>query len=427
MKLSTAKGTRDFAPEEKIIRQEVVGTFKRIFEIYGYNPLETPLIERYDTLGAKFAAGDASDALRETFKLTDQGKRELGLRFDLTVPFCRFVGMNSNMKMPFKRYQMGPVFRDGPIKLGRYRQFDQCDVDIVGSSNPLSDAEILMVVDSFFKALGMPVLIEVNNRKILNTILDYAGVEEQKRFEAMISIDKLKKIGEKEVKKELKQRGLKDGQIKKIIKCFVKAKNNKATLAGLKKIIKCEDGLKQVVEILGYLSVAGVKDVVFEPTLARGLAYYTGPIFEVFLKKSEIKSSVAGGGRYDKMIGQYLGTNKQFPATGISFGVDVICEALKLKRKMVKKSVADVFVIPIGTLKESLKIAQELRSKGIKVDMDIVGKGISKNLNYANSLNIPYVIFVGEDEVKKKKVKLKNMQSGKEKLLAVSGVIKELK
>ncbi len=429
MKLSTAKGTRDFPPEEKIIRQEVVETFKKVFEIYGYNPIETPIIERYDTLAAKFASGEASDALKETFKLKDQGDRELGLRNDLTVPYCRFVGMNANMKMPFKRYQMGPVFRDGPIKLGRYRQFDQCDVDLVGSNNMVSDAEILLIVDSFFKAIDLPIFVELNNRKILEAILDYADVNEKQRFEAMIAIDKLKKIGEAGVKKELKERKIKDDQIKKILECFVKGKNNKDTLKKLKSILnsdKAKEGLKEVEEILDYVEAAGFKDVIFEPTLARGLAYYTGPVYEAYAKKSKITSSLAGGGRYDEMIGKYLGSNKEFPATGISFGVDVICEVMKLRRKTIQKSVAQVFIIPIGTTKESLKIAQQLREKEIKVDMDIVGKGISKNLNYANSMNIPFVAFIGEEELKQGKVKLKNMETGKEELLSISDVTKRL-
>ena len=425
MELQNAKGTRDFSPEEKIIRDEIVETIKSVFEMYGFNPIETPILERYDTLAAKFAAGEGSDALKETFKLKDQGNRDLGLRFDFTVPFCRFAGMNPNMKMPFKRYQLGDVFRDGPLKKGRYRQFMQMDTDLVGTKSVLADAEMLSLAATVFDKLGFAVRIELNNRKILNSIMELASIPEEKRFDVIISIDKLAKIGADGVKKELEGKGYKKEQIEKLIGCFKKEKDNRETLANIKKILD-NDGVKEIEDMLDYLEQFDVV-VDFNPSLARGLAYYTGPIYEAYLKDSPITSSVAGGGRYDEMIPAYLNTKKEFPATGISFGVDVIIDAVKERRKFTKRSLVQCYVIPIKTIKESIKIVQQLRKAGIKADFDLSGKGISKNLDFANAYKIPFVMFVGEEELKQKKVKLKNMESGEEALVSVEDAVKKIK
>ena len=184
MELQLPKGTRDFAPEEKIARDKVVNILKDVFELYGFAPLETPVIERFDVLSSKYAGG--AEILKETFKLKDQGNRELGLRYDLTVPMCRFVGMNPNIKMPFKRYQIGEVFRDGPIASARYRQFTQCDVDVVSSSSMATDAEIVSLIYAAFKKLDFEVTIKVNNRKLLNDILDYCGIEKEKQEAAIL-------------------------------------------------------------------------------------------------------------------------------------------------------------------------------------------------------------------------------------------------
>src|SRR3989338_8974335 len=179
MKLQTARGVQDVPPEEKIVKNQVVDTLKEMFELYGFAPLENPILERYETLAAKFAAGEASDALKEIFKLKDQGDRDLGLRFDLTVPLARYIAMNPNLKMPFKRYEIGPVFRDGPIKAGRMRQFWQCDLDIIGSSSMVADAECLALLENGFDQLGIDVIIKVNNRKLLNGILEQVGITDK--------------------------------------------------------------------------------------------------------------------------------------------------------------------------------------------------------------------------------------------------------
>ena len=397
---------------------------RTVSELCGFLPLETSVLERYETLAAKFAAGEASDALKEIFKLKDQGDRNLALRFDLTVPFSRFIAMNPNLKMPFKRYEIGPVFRDGPIKLGRTREFWQMDIDTAGTSSMLADAEILSMVDAVFKELQLDVIIKVNNRKILNGILEQSEIKDKEVV--ILSIDKLNKIGKEGVTKELLTKGCTQQQIATLFQII----DLNISLEELKnKITNKEgiEGLTELEELFSYLKIMNITTVSFDVTLARGLAYYTGPVFEAYLKKGAITSSLAGGGRYDDLIGNYLGGAKKIPAVGISFGLVPIIQTMKERKELLKKSPTKVYVIPISTLTESLSLVQNLRTNKISADIDLTGKGISKNLDYANSYSIPYVIFLGEDELKKKKYKLKDMNTGEENLLTLTALKKKLK
>ena len=424
MELQTAKGVRDIPPAEKSLKNQVVKTLTEVFELYGFQPLETPILERYETLAAKFAAGEESDALKETFKLKDQGDRDLGLRFDLTVPLARFIAMNPTLKMPFKRYEIGRVFRDGPIKLGRYREFWQCDADIVGSPSLLADAECMSVIDAAFKTLDLPIIIKVNNRKLLNGILGQAGMD--KRTEAIVALDKLDKIGADGVAKELEQRGYTNSQISKALSLV----QENVTLNQLKKSLTTEEGregIAELEELFRYCRGLKITSFRFDASLARGLAYYTGTVFEAYLKKSKITSSLAAGGRWDAMIGKFLGGNRDIPAVGFSFGLEPLMDALKLENKVPLKPSVTVYVLPIGTEKESLQLVQELRTQGIPASMALGKKGVSKNLEYASTLGIPYVAILGEDELKKKKVLLRDMRSGTEQLLAVKSIIRKLK
>jgi len=423
MELQTARGVSDVAPEEKIVQNKVVDTIREVFELYGFMPLETPIIERYETLAAKYGAGAGSDVLKETFKLKDQGKRDLGLRFELTTSLARYIAMNPNLKMPFKRYEMGPVFRDGPIKAGRVRQFWQCDIDTIGTNSMLAEAEILSVVQTVFSKLGLEVVIKINNRKLLSGILDQAGIK--KKEEAIISIDKLEKIGVKGVSAEMTEKGFSKKQIKDIFSLIKEG----IKLSELKKLLKDEEALVSIAELeelFSYLKEMKVK-VNFSVELARGLAYYTGTVYEVFAKKSGVTSSLAAGGRWNNMIGKFIGGDNEVPAVGVAFGLVPIMEVLKEKGDFAQKTNTKVYVVPINTVKESLQIVQELRTNGVKADFSLGKKGVSKNLQYANTLGIPYVIIIGEDELKQNKVLLRDMNSGTEQLLSVEQVIKKLK
>jgi len=428
MKLQNAKGTRDFLPEEKIARQELIERLKTIFELYGFSPLETPALEMYEILASKYAGGE--DILQETFRLKDRGGRDLALRYDLTVPFSRVVGMNPQLKMPFKRYQIDKVWRDGPMGLGRYREFWQCDVDVVGSKSMIADAEILSIADTVFKEFGLKVEILVSNRKLLNGLIDSVGIKTDKA-PVILAIDKLRKIGREGVKEELKKIGLSEFTSERILETFDVTGSNEEIIAKVKGLLKDSkeglEGVKEIEELLMYLKLFGV-DVKIDISLARGLMFYTGPVFETYLIDSPIKSAVASGGRFDKIIGKFLESKEEFPATGISFGLDRIYDALGAEGKLKpRKTVTEAFVIGIEQIEKAISIGQELRNKGVKTEIDIVGRNVRKNMEYVNAKGIPFVVFVGPEEEKQNKVKLRNTSTGEEMLLSLEEACKVIK
>ncbi len=383
--MTTPKGMNDYLPEEQILKQQVLDALRQIFEKYGFSPLETPALEKYDTLTVKGAGG--TEVGKEIFTLKDRGGRKLGLRFDLTVPLARVVASNPNLPLPFKRYQMEKVWRQ---EFGtRTREFWQCDVDTIGSSDPLSDAEMLSITQDVFKTLGIKVNIKFNSRALIRKVLNQVNIPEKDQVLLIMEIDKLDK-GTGDVPP-------------KVLRAIEMAKvTDEPYLAELSKLLK----------------KLGVR-AEFDATLARGLEYYTGPIFEVV--SEEYKYSLGGGGRYDKLLKQLGG--RDLPATGISFGVTRICEVLS-KKLQKKKTITQLFVVPIaGTKLEAAKLAIELRNAGIKTEVDLASRSPSKNLAYANRLGIPYVLFVGPEELKKNKFKLKDMNSGKESLLTIRQLI----
>ena len=424
LELQLARGFRDFPPAEKILRDNVISIIKEAFEIYGYSPLETPTIERLDVLEAKFGAGDDSDAVSEIYRFKDQGKRDLGLRYEFTFALARFIGMNPQTKLPFKRYQIGSVFRDGPIKAGRYREFYQCDVDVVGVSSVIADAEIISLLSFVFKKLNLDVVIEVNSRKLLEDIIDIVNISEEKKITTIITIDKLKKIGEKEVKKELISKGISEEKCNKLLNILLVEGSNLEKLEKIKSIIgNSKKGIEELTELFLYLENFKV-DYLFLPSLARGLGYYTGPIYEVFLKDNKIMdSSIAGGGRWDNMISKYLNQEgSSFPATGVSFGLEPIMEVIKKRDGIGTLTTAKLLVIPIGkeNINSAITMTQKIREQNIPTIIDLMNKSVSKNLDYADKLKIPFVGFLGNDEIKENKIKIKNLLTGKEELLDVS-------
>lgn len=419
MKLERARGTKDFSGEEALQRQQIVSALRSVFELYGYNPLETPILEKFETLASKYAGG--AEILKETFKLKDQGGRELGLRYDLTVPMCRFIATNPNLKMPFKRYQIGEVFRDGPLKLGRYREFAQCDVDIVGVKSMAADAEMIAIAQDIFQRLQLNVVIRVNSRKLLNGIVATAGIKAEKAETTILTLDKLEKLGQAAVEKELEGKGIPAASAKKLMALVtVKGSNSEKTkkLETETSSSEGKEGLKELQELFSNLEDSG--NVEFEPSLARGLAYYTGTVFETFLKKSEITSAVAAGGRYDRMIGNFVGGNREYPAVGISFGLDIIEDALGMEKKERRKTTTSAYIIPIKAFAEAQKIASQLRKNGINTDIDLNNRDVKKNLEYAAAAGIPYAVLIGEKEVKSGKVTLRDMKTGKEETVTVA-------
>ncbi len=382
--IDTVKGFKDFTGEEAKKREKIREILVKTFLLYGFEPAETPVIEREE-----FVRGDNEDdeAVSDIFKLQDKGKRNLALRYEFTFQLKRLA---QNKKLPYKRFSVGYVFRDEPVTGNRFRQFTQCDIDTVGSSIK-DEAEILAVTSQALKKLGIEFTINFNNRKLMNEILDSEGIKNKE--EAIREIDKLDKLSREEVKNNLKKYNA-----EKIVNLF----ENKESF------FKKYSFYKEISELKEYCAMYGT-EINFLPILARGLSYYNGSVFEI--KTKEMKETICGGGSY---------AVNGISATGISFGL----ERLSMLAKLPDIN-NEILIISIGQDKEAIKLGGELRKNLIPV-VQMYGKP-SKALEYANSYAIPFVIFVGEDEIKKKKFKLKDMVAGKEEFLSIKEVISKLR
>lgn len=404
MKLQNVKGTNDSLPNSEVVRRRVINTLTDTFEKYGYLPLDTTILCYYDLLASKYAGG--SEILKEVYTLKDQGDRELGLRYDLTVPFAKVISMNAgkDITLPLKRYEVGKVFRDGPVKTGRAREFYQCDVDVCGIKGSYIEAEMLAMTVSCYKKLGIDVDIEVNNRKLLQGFIVDAGIEESLTSKVILSVDKLAKIGEDGVKKELSDYDIEEKKLDKLFSHF------KYSINDLDKLdIDNEyflEGRDEIKELFGYIEGLGITECNFIPYLARGLEIYTGSVWEVFDSKKRITSAIGGGGRYDKIITNFIDDGNEYPAVGISFGIVPICEILE---KEDSKSLYDVLIIPMDTNLESLKLANSLREADIKVMIEMNKRKVKKVLESASKNNVPYVIILGENEVNTGMIEIKDM------------------
>jgi histidyl-tRNA synthetase len=429
-KFQAPRGTRDFLPEEMIKREFVINTLKKVFEDYGFSPFETPAFENFELLAAKGSGGDTIRDQIYCFK--DKSNRELGLRFDLTVPMARVVANNPQLPKPFKRYCISRAWRYEEIRKDRFREFWQCDVDTVGSSNMEADTEILAVAVYSLKVLGFKKFcVKLNNRKILSGLMDLVNVPGKKKFDVFRAIDKLEKFGEDTVKDELKKAGLKQNQIRELFKLIMIEGSPEEVIKKGEKILQNaigSQGLNELKEIVKFSRGYGFTDkIVIDFSLARGLDYYTGPIFEIVDTSVKNIGSLAGGGRYDDLIELFGG--KPTPATGISLGIERIIEVMK-QEKMLKlpKTNVKVFVANVNeeVKNDTIKIAQELRSNGISCQVDLMNRSLSKQLEFANNLGVPYVIVVGPKEMKKNKFKLKEMELGKEQELRLEKIIKKI-
>ncbi|CAM4007666.1 MULTISPECIES: histidine--tRNA ligase [Bacillus cereus group] len=421
MEMKNVKGTKDYLPEEQVLRNKIKRACEDTFERYGCKPLETPTLNMYELMAYKYGGGD--EILKEIYTLQDQGKRELALRYDLTIPFAKVVAMNPNIRLPFKRYEIGKVFRDGPIKQGRFREFIQCDVDIVGVESVIAEAELMGMAFELFRTLNLDVQIQYNNRKLLTGILESINIPTELTNDVILSLDKIEKIGIDGIRKDLQNRGIIEETVEIIcdtvqsciefdITDFEKAFNN--TLV--------TNGVNELQQLQQYLLALGIKEsTIFNPFLARGLTMYTGTIYEIFLKDGSITSSIGSGGRYDNIIGAFRGDNMSYPTVGISFGLDVIYTALQKQETIA--STADLFIIPLGTELQCLQIAQKLRATtSLKVELELAGRKLKRALNYANKENIPYVLIIGEEEITTETVVLRNMKEGTEVKIPLSSL-----
>lgn len=424
MELRNVKGTTDYSPKEQYIRNYISDTLKSVFEKYGFKPLQTPLLCYYDLLALKY--NEDNDILKEVYKVTDQGNRNLALRYDLTVPFAKYIAMNPNTRLPFKRYEIGEVFRNGPVKLGRDREFIQCDVDSVGIEGQLVEAEFVALYVEAYKKLGIDVVIKYNNRKFLSGIIIEAGISEALVTDTITIIDKFEKMTRPELEKEFQKIGLNNKQIEKLFMYLnmnadelIKIENSNETLT---------EGIQELETLKQYITELGLLEYVqFSPSLARGQEYYTGTVYEVYVKDGSITSSIGGGGRYDKMITDFIGNGMKYPAVGVSFGLNVIYEILKDRKEFSEKALTDIFIIPMGTEIQCLKIAQDLRNAGYKVEVEMKNKKMKKALDYANNENIPYVLILGEDELTNNCITLKDMNNKTQEQINLDNLAEKIK
>lgn len=438
---SIPKGTRDFGPEEMAKRNYIFNTIKDVFALYGFQQIETPAMETLHTLMGKYGeegdkllfkvlnSGDYLNKISDE-ELTDRNALRLatklcekGLRYDLTVPFARYVVMHRDeLQLPFKRYQIQPVWRADRPQKGRYREFYQCDADVVGSDSLLNEVELMQIVDTVFTRLGVRVQIKINNRKILAGIADVIGASD-KIVDITVAIDKLDKIGLESVNAELRDNGISDEAIEKLQPIIALQGTNEEKLSVIRNVLETsETGLKGVKElsvILNTLKAVGLKnEIQLDLTLARGLNYYTGAIFEVKALDTPM-GSITGGGRYDNLTGIF--GMPGLSGVGISFGADRIYDVLNALDLYPEEAVGatQLLFINFGERETAycLPIVAQARAAGIRTELFPDAAKMKKQMNYANAKHIPFVAIAGEDEINASKITLKNMVTGEQQLV----------
>ena len=502
-----AKGTRDWYGSDTILRNRIRTTLGNVFERYGYDRLETPMIERLDALAFK----GGGEIQKEVFRLTDQGGRDLALRFDQTVPLARYIASVQDIKFPFKRYAIGEVFRDGPTQpdQGRYRIFTQCDVDVLGVAEMSAEAELFALAQDAFRELGLGgVDVNINNRKLLDGLLDYAGVVPESRLRAIVTLDKFDKIGRTGVEKELAElrsfespQGIPDSSLSEVINAYRADPRNFMNNAEVKRVItgsvgldgladlsskladvridvaegagiianykfsgasiitpesvekilaiseavggneevfariekvvssvRGKEGLAEVRKLLDYSKTMGFDFIKLNPLLARGLNYYTGTTLEVYLQDRTLcQSAILAGGRFDNMVGEFRGNGEEIPAVGFSFGLERLAMVLGAKEN-IPKTVRQLYVVPIkNTTDRCLKVCHDLRNQGINVDMPLSPIKVGKAVTYAVEQGIPFVGFIGEDELEKGTIRIKNLETATQEDVLISEVGKKLR
>ena len=399
------KGTRDLLPSEMRKLNYVVSAVEKVFQKYGYEPVDTPAFEDWALLSSKSAGGE--ELKKETYYFKDKSDRELGLRYDLTVPAARIVASDPSIAKPFKRYSIGKVWRYDQPQAGRYREFWQADVDIFGSELPVADAEVIAVAVDCLKKLGFSDFrVRLNDRRVIERKVVNLGIKNP--LEVFRCLDKLEKMGEDCVIKELKEKGIETAKIEKLMK-LVRSRPEEI------------DELESLVKELKSFGLE--KEIVIDFGLVRGFDYYTGAVFEI----STGGLSIAGGGRYDRLVETYGG--KPTPAVGISLGLSRIIDEMAKKGLFdIEDYPAKVFVCAVNddVRKEAIKITQGLRNKGIAADFDTAGRNLRKQFDYVNAKKIPFAVVVGPEEIKTKKLVLRDMKSGKEKKMEIEKIVKEL-
>lgn len=439
---------RDFLPADVRKREYVIGIIKKVYESYGFEPLETPAVENLDTLMGKY--GEEGNQLM--FKILKRGEKldldnaekesdlsDLALRYDLTVPLARVVANNkNNLPKFFKRYQIQPVWRADRPARGRYREFYQCDVDAIGSTSMAVEAELISAVSEILTRLGFKDLsIRINHREVLRGMLDAAGIAFEHQTDALVALDKLDKIGSDGVAKEFSERGISGAdKLLGLLETLKDAENN-AVLNALSEFVGENSNVKGGLEDLSHILTFSEKpsansyQLIIDPSLARGLSYYTGAIFEIVLTEGDFKGSIGGGGRYDGLIGMF--GKEQIPACGFSLGLERILVVME-ERGMFPPEIAEsrpadvmVTVWSEETLADSLKLASELRQQGVRVTLYPEPDKFGKQMKYADQIKVPWVCVLGESEIADGTVTLKDMTSGEQQTGTITETVTRIK
>lgn len=420
--MQNIKGTYDYFGQEQALRKNIQNMLQDLFELYDFESMDTTLLNELELLTSKYAGGD--EILKEMYQLTDQGNRKLGLRYDLTIPFAKVIALNPGIAFPFKRYEIGKVFRDGPVKRGRLREFLQCDVDVVGISGPEAEAELMQLATEAFRKLDIPIILKWNNRRFLGEILESIGVPTDEQLSVMLILDKLEKINISGVENELIGKGLESATIAAIL-ALIEMDNPSFEQLCEKYNLTAQPGASEVLILQKLIQDIGLQETCrFDPFLSRGLSFYTGTVYEIFDASGSFTSSLGGGGRYDAIIGQLVGREViQYPTVGLSFGMESIM-ALLAERPIQENKAANVMVIPIGeTLPQALIAADELRACSIRTTLVSGKRKLKKQLARASSKNIRYIILIGESESSVDKVRLKDMEEQTEVIVPLDEAI----
>lgn len=412
------KGMRDFLPERMLLRQHVIGVLRTVFENHGFEPIDTPALEYYDSLAGKYGEDE-----RLIYHFADHGGREIGLRYDLTVPLARFVAVHRNeLVFPFKRYHIGPVWRADRPQKGRYREFWQCDADIVGTTSMLADADVVSIVIEALRGIHMPnFVVHINHRKLLESLALYAGVAADQAPGVYRAIDKLSKIGDDGVVRELEATGVDRSVARRIVELVATSGAPDAVLSAvaerLSGIDLAREAIADLESLFQFLAALGAppEHYVLDLALARGLEYYTGPVFETTVEEPKI-GSLGGAGRYDGLVGMFSG--QDIPATGMSLGLERIIDVVEeLGLLTLPPTISSVFVtiFDAARVNASLAIAARLREAGIATEVAMEeNRDLGRQLRYAGRRQIPFAVVAGPDEITRGVVTVRDMVSGEQ-------------
>ncbi|NQZ84323.1 MAG: histidine--tRNA ligase [Nanoarchaeales archaeon] len=416
VKNEVVKGCSDSTSDIQIRLNKIQDTIRKNFELFGFRPFDTPIIEYFSTLAGKY--DEDSEIVGEIYKVSDRGERKLGLRYDLTVPMCRYVASQTQLKLPFKRYAIAKSFRDGPIKVGRSREFIQCDADVVGIAGTDIEAETLSMFYSTYTELGIDAVLEINNNKILRGAFLQFGFDEKELESVILSVDKLKKIGRDAVLDEIAGKGLSSSEASKAIDIL-----SCKSYDGISKLAENEllkEGIEELNKLVKSLDLFEVNYRI-NYSMSRGLNIYTGSIWEMYDKSGKVKSSIGSGGRYDKVIGEFADNGKEYPTVGVSFGLVPIAICLENKNEKSEISLTEIVVAPLDAelIVDAQLVAMSLRKQGLKTEVCYDYK-LKKAFSYSEFVTAKKLVILGKKDVEAGVYTLRDLETKEEEKVSFS-------